>query len=115
MNRSTAAIAVTLSLLVSTTVVGSADAHKKRRGRGYEIHHASVWQDLDHCESTHGKHPNRFQFTLRTWRSMPERAGRPETHTYAEQLLSAQQLVQRSGWGQFPACSRLINAYRRSR
>lgn len=75
----------------------------------YTRHHADVWDDLAHCESTHGKgSPNIFQFTVRTWRSMPERAGVAGTHTYTEQLESAQDLVERSGWGQFPGCARAM-------
>lgn len=81
-----------------------ADAHSR-----YRRHHTNVWDDLAHCESAHGKgSPNIFQFQLRTWHSMPERAGFPGTHTYAEQLKSAIDLQKRSGWRQWPACSRAI-------
>lgn len=88
----------------------AAEAHRTRR---YQPHHESVWDDLHHCESTHGLgSPNEFQFNLRTWRSMPERAGRPETHTYAEQLQSAQDAVARGGWrSQFPGCYRAMRAF----
>lgn len=95
-------------LMVAWVVVpADADAHRrKRKVHRYQPHHTSVWEDLDHCESTHGQgSPNRFQFTVGTWRSMPGRGGFPGEHTYEEQLVSAQQLVQRSGWGQFPDCS----------
>lgn len=81
-----------------------ADAHTR-----YTRHHEDIYSDLAHCESTHGQgSANIFQFRLSTWRSMPERSGVPSTHTYEEQLESAQELVARSGWASFPGCSRAI-------
>lgn len=78
-------------------------------GRQYQPHHgADVWADLEHCESTHGKDPNLYQFTVRTWRGLPERAGFPGTHTPGEQLASAKFLLHRSGPGQWPYCGRRV-------
>lgn len=98
-------------LLAATLLLPApAGAHrKKRRAPTYQRHHQDIMDDLDHCESTHGAgSANRFAFVLSTWRRMPERAGRPETHTYEEQRDSARWLVENVGWGQFPGCARRL-------
>ena len=89
-------------LVPSVFLLPTAEAHGRRH---YQPHHgADVWADLEHCESTHGKHPNRYQFTVRTWRSLPHRAGFPGTHTPEEQLASAKLNLLRDGPGQWPYC-----------
>ncbi len=85
-------------------------------GVRYTPHHGEdVWADLAHCESGHGasafknrRYRGIYQFSYRTWASMDQRAGDPATHTPEEQLHSAMELQARSGWGQWPACSRAI-------
>lgn len=56
-----------------------------------------------------GRYFGAFQFMLSTWRSLGY-SGNPVDHDYATQKTAAQRLVARSGWGQFPVCSRRIGA-----
>ena len=74
-----------------------------------------VWHALAMCE-TGGRmdNPNTgngyygyFQFALSTWQSVGG-PGYPHEHDYATQLHYAQILQGRSGWGQWPACSRKL-------
>ncbi len=48
-----------------------------------------------------------FQFTLSTWHSIG-RTGNPTDYSYGEQKAAAIDLQARSGWGQWPACSRRL-------
>lgn len=48
-----------------------------------------------------------FQFTASTWRSVGG-TGLPTDHDYATQRAMAQRLQARSGWSQWPACSRQL-------
>jgi hypothetical protein len=73
-----------------------------------------VWRDLSDCES--GSDPTTdsgngyygaYQFSLATWRSVGE-TGNPAEYSYAHQTAAAQRLQARSGWGQWPACSRRL-------
>lgn len=71
-----------------------------------------VWGALARCESgmrndTGAPYYGYFQFSAPTWRSLGY-GGLPHEHDYATQLTAAQRLVQRSGWGQFPACARKL-------
>lgn len=69
-----------------------------------------VWSRLAQCESgmtnanTGNGYYGYFQFSATTWRSVGG-SGLPTDHDYATQLHFAQILQQRSGWGQWPACS----------
>lgn len=74
-----------------------------------------VWHRLAMCE-TGGKmdNPNTgngyygyFQFSKGTWDSVGG-TGYPHEHSYGTQLAFAQKLQARSGWGQWPACSRKL-------
>lgn len=74
-----------------------------------------VWHALAMCE-TGGKmnNPNTgngyygyFQFSLGTWQSVGG-TGYPHEHSYETQKAFAQKLQARSGWGQWPACSRKL-------
>jgi hypothetical protein len=74
-----------------------------------------VWYQLAMCE-TGGKmdNPNTgngyygyFQFSLGTWESVGG-PGYPHHHSYETQKAYAQKLQARSGWGQWPACSRKL-------
>lgn len=72
-----------------------------------------VWGALAMCESgntnanTGNGYYGYFQFLPSTWRSVGG-TGLPTDHGYGEQLKRAQILQARSGWGQWPACSRKL-------
>lgn len=75
-----------------------------------------IWAALANCESHHqnevgggGRYFGYFQFSLATWHSLGL-AGNPMDYSYEDQRAAAQRLVARSGWGQFPVCSRRIGA-----
>lgn len=78
-----------------------------RRGGG-----GDVWGALARCESGNrndGGAPffGFFQFSASTWRSMGH-TGTADQYPYDVQLEAAQRLQARSGWGQWPACSRKL-------
>ena len=58
---------------------------------------------------TGGKYHGAFQFLLSTWASIGG-TGDPHTQPYEVQREFARALVLRSGWAQFPFCSRQIGA-----
>lgn len=74
-----------------------------------------VWAALSRCEaggrpdavSRSGKYFGAFQFSLATWHGigMP---GNPIDFPYEVQLEAAKRLQARSGWGQWPTCSRKL-------
>lgn len=74
-----------------------------------------VWAALSRCEaggrpdavSRSGKYFGAFQFSLGTWHGigMP---GNPIDFPYEVQLEAAKRLQARSGWGQWPVCSRKL-------
>lgn len=75
---------------------------------------SGVWAQLAKCES--GGNPRAvnplgyyglYQFTPATWRSVGG-SGMPHQASAAEQTKRAKILQKRSGWGQWPACSRKI-------
>lgn len=72
-----------------------------------------IWSRLAQCESgntnanTGNGYYGYFQFHPATWRSVGG-TGLPIDHGYGEQLHRAQILQSRSGWGQWPACSRKL-------
>lgn len=72
-----------------------------------------VWERLAQCESgmtnanTGNGYYGYFQFSATTWRSVGG-TGLPTDHGYGEQVHRAQILQARSGWGQWPACSRRL-------
>jgi hypothetical protein len=91
----------------TTTTVAPAPAPVEQPYSG------DVWYDLAMCE-TGGKmdNPNTgngyygyFQFALSTWQSVGG-PGYPHEHSYETQKHYAQILQQRSGWGQWPHCSK---------
>lgn len=87
---------------------------------------ASVWVVLADCETgdgkvgppysmnptSNGQFEGAFQFLNSTWRGMKAAAGYAHAYDapYSVQLQAAQELVARSGWGQFPSCSRRMRA-----
>lgn len=72
-----------------------------------------VWWALAGCESGHtnantgNSYYGYFQFLPSTWRSVGG-TGLPTDHSYAEQRHRAIILQQRSGWSQWPACTRRL-------
>lgn len=75
-----------------------------------------IFDALARCESGMNPRANTgngfygaFQFALGTWHSLGY-SGNPVDFDYGTQKAAAQRLVARSGWGQFPACSRKIGA-----
>ncbi len=72
-----------------------------------------VWDRLAQCESNgnwsnvsgNGLYYGGLQFHPQTWRSVGG-SGMPHQASRAEQIYRAQILQARSGWGQWPACSR---------
>ncbi len=57
--------------------------------------------------SASGKYRGAFQFALDTWRGIGE-YGDPINYDYPHQKAAAQRLQARSGWGQWPTCSRRL-------
>ncbi len=114
MHRYLIALFVALALLLP----GPVDAHRRRSSRAPTMAPTpDRLAALAQCESggnpravSHsGRYFGLYQFSLPTWRSMPERGGWPHTHTVEEQTDSARQLVLRTGWrSQFPSCSRRL-------
>lgn len=76
---------------------------------------ADVWHALAVCESgmrqnavsANGLYLSYFQWVLPTWRSVGG-AGDPRTVGYDTQVELAKRLQARSGWGQWPRCSRKL-------
>ena len=75
-----------------------------------------VWAALRNCES-HGNYADNtgngyygaYQFSAATWHSLGY-GGLPSDASPAVQDQAAAQLQARSGWGQWPSCSRAIGA-----
>ena len=74
----------------------------------------NVWAQLARCESGGNPRTNTgngyyglYQFTAGTWRSVGGH-GLPHWNSAAEQTRRAQILQERSGWGQWPACTRKL-------
>jgi len=87
-------------------------------GHGYLVDGGipeSVWVALAQCESggrstvisAGGRFHGLYQFSVATWRSVGGQ-GLPSQATPYEQRYRAVRLQARSGWGQWPACSRRI-------
>jgi hypothetical protein len=73
-----------------------------------------VWAELRQCESggnyaenTGNGYYGAYQFSLGTWQGIGH-SGYPSDASAAEQDAAAQELQARSGWGQWPACSRRL-------
>jgi len=73
----------------------------------------SIWRELARCESTNnpraispgGRFHGMYQFSPATWRSVGG-TGLPSQASWYEQRYRAVRLQARSGWGQWPACTR---------
>lgn len=57
--------------------------------------------------SPSGKYRGAYMFALPTWRGVGE-TGDPIDYDYPHQKAAAQRLQARSGWGQWPTCSRIL-------
>lgn len=74
----------------------------------------SIWDALARCESggnwainTGNGYYGGLQFTASTWRAVGGQ-GLPHQNSREEQILRGQILQQRSGWGQWPACTKKL-------
>lgn len=81
------------------------------------VANGDVWAALAQCESggnpstnTGNGYYGMYQFSLPTWQSVGG-SGLPSEASAAEQTHRAQILQQRSGWGQWPACSARLGLY----
>lgn len=116
MRRTLVSLTLTVTTFLSTFPVEAHTRHRKRGTSKYVKHHEDILDDLAHCEGGHkpnivsrsGKYRGTFQFLPATWRSLSGRTGDPAAHDYESQKQAARELIQRSGWGQFPACSRKL-------
>ena len=77
-----------------------------------------IWQRLRNCEAGGRYHANSgngyygaYQFSARTWRGLGY-GGMPHQASPEIQDQAARKLQARSGWGQWPACSRRIGVRR---
>ena len=73
-----------------------------------------TWERLAQCESGGNWHINTgngyyggLQFSLSSWRAVGG-SGYPHRATKAEQIRRAERLLDRQGWGAWPACSRKL-------
>lgn len=74
-----------------------------------------VWASLAQCESggnpsavsKNGKYHGLYQFSVSTWQAMGG-SGLPSQASAEEQTMRAKMLQERSGWGQWPACSKKL-------
>ncbi len=84
---------------------------------GVQVTNGDVWAALAQCESggnpsanTGNGYYGMYQFSLSTWQSVGG-SGLPSDASAAEQTQRAQLLQQRSGWGQWPACSASLGLF----
>lgn len=74
---------------------------------------SATWAALAQCESggtnadTGNGYSGYLQFADSTWRSLGY-SGRAVDHDYATQIQAGRELQARSGWSQWPACSRQL-------
>ena len=74
-----------------------------------------MWAALARCESdgnpsarsAGGRYTGAFQFSNATWQSLGY-SGSAADHPYEVQVAAAQRLQARSGWDQWPRCSRQL-------
>ena len=93
----------------------AAAARTARSARTARQPRGDVWAALAACESggnpaarsASGRYFGAFQFSLATWQSLGYE-GNPADHSYDVQLAAATRLQARSGWGQWPHCSRRL-------
>ena len=101
------------SARAARVAASAAPPARASRSRGGAAH--DVWTALAACESggnpdavsSGGRYHGAFQFSVATWQGLGY-PGSPTDHPYAVQLEAAQRLQARSGWGQWPRCSRRL-------
>lgn len=78
------------------------------------VANGSVWDQLARCESggnwsinTGNGYYGGLQFTASTWRAVGG-SGLPHQNSREEQIHRAEILLARSGWGQWPACTKKL-------
>lgn len=78
------------------------------------VANGSVWDSLAKCESggnwsinTGNGYYGGLQFSAATWRAVGG-TGLPHQHSREEQIKRAEMLLARSGWGQWPACTKKL-------
>lgn len=104
------------TLLTTTESAASASTRYRRHRSSYSAPATPQnFQRLRQCESggnyatrTGNGYYGAYQFSLRTWRGLGF-TGLPSDADPATQDQAAQQLQARSGWGQWPACSRRLH------
>lgn len=109
MRRLLAAVGVAVLLVAG---VGTADAHTRPRV-ARTAPSLATWDRLAQCESGGNWHirgrrySGGVQFADATWRGVGGR-GRAADASKDEQIARATTLYLRSGWGQWPGCSRRL-------
>ena len=95
-------------------LIGTADPPPAPTNSTASTGSTGVWDELAACESNGNWQANTgngyyggLQFHPDTWRSVGG-TGLPHQHSRAEQIRRAEILLERSGWGQWPACSSLL-------
>ena len=114
--RSTAVDQARVSLPLPRTAVAPPAPRPRpvRASRSSRVR-GDVWAALARCESggnpaarsANGRYTGAFQFSKATWQSLGY-GGTAADHPYEVQLAAAQKLQARSGWGQWPRCSRRL-------
>lgn len=107
-------VATTTSTVISTPPPPQASRHLVRPRYAGPIND-DVFIRLSWCEaggrpdavSRSGKYFGAFQFSLATWHGIGME-GNPIDYPYDVQLEAAKRLQARSGWGQWPVCSRKL-------
>lgn len=109
------------SLPTTTTVIQRVFTERAARSESvitvpqYQVVTGDIFDRLANCESGgnpravggRGRFYGAFQFMLSTWHSIGE-TGNPIDYTYEHQKAAAIRLQKRSGWGQWPVCSRRL-------
>ncbi len=87
---------------------------KPQKAQSVQVASGSVWDDLARCESggnwainTGNGYYGGLQFTASTWKAVGG-SGLPHQNSKEEQIHRAQILQARSGWGQWPACTKKL-------
>ena len=98
----------------TTTTARASRKYLRPEEANPSVGNSDLFDALARCESgmrrvTPGPYHSYFQWQLSTWHSIGGQ-GMPEDADYETQKALAQKLVARSGWSQFPACSRKIGA-----
>lgn len=101
-----------LPVIVNTPIVPKSSA--AQASSVPTVASGSVWDQLARCESggnwainTGNGYYGGLQFSLSTWRAVGG-SGLPSENSRDEQIARAEILLARSGWGQWPACTKML-------